>query len=102
VKDVGFHKQLLSDKFKCADGFTLNIKESAQEQNKRKLFFGRLSDEITKEKMIDMIEMVRSGSKNEIEGELTSGYTPRNNYTGSFIPYFRGISSSTDKKAGKK
>ena len=52
--------------------------------------------------MIDMIEMVRSGSKNEIEGELTSGYTPRNNYTGSFIPYFRGISSSTDKKAGKK
>jgi len=70
VKDVGFHKQLLSDKFKCADGFTLNIKESAQEQNKRKLFFGRLSDEITKEKMIDMIEMVRSGSKNEIEDEF--------------------------------
>jgi len=69
VKDVGFHKQLLSDKFKC-DGFTLNIKESAQEQNKRKLFFGRLSDEITKEKMIDMIEMVRSGSKNEIEDEF--------------------------------
>jgi len=70
VKDIAFHKQLLSDKFKCSDGFTLNIKESAQEQNKRKLFFGRLSDEITKEKMIDMIELVRSGSKNEIEDEF--------------------------------
>lgn len=70
VKDIAFHKQLLSEKFKCADGLTLNIKESAQEQNKRKLFFGRLSDEITKEKIIDMIEIVRSGTKNEIEDEF--------------------------------
>ena len=51
--------------------------------------------------MIDMIEMVRSGSKNEIEGELTSGYTPRNNYTGSFIPYLEEFPQVPIKKPGK-
>ena len=51
--------------------------------------------------MIDMIEMVRSGSKNEIEGELTSGYIRLNLYR-KFTNYFRWISPSTDKKAGQK
>lgn len=48
----------------------LNTKESDQEEKKRKLFFGRLTDDITKDKVVDIIELVRPGASEWIEEQF--------------------------------
>ena len=52
--------------------FDLNqiFKESDQEEKKRKLFFGRLTDDITKDKVVDIIELVRPGASEWIEEQF--------------------------------
>lgn len=69
VKDRDIHTRLLREPFKH-EGTSLNIKESDQEEKKRKLFFGRLNNDITKDKVIDIIEMVRPGASEWIEEQF--------------------------------
>ena len=75
--------RLLREPFKH-EGTSLNIKvnsilkleinyytqESDQEEKKRKLFFGRLTDDITKDKVVDIIELVRPGASEWIEEQF--------------------------------
>jgi hypothetical protein len=70
VRDKNIHSKLLSKETLRNNGLFLNIKESAQEEYKRKLFFGRLSDEITKDKIIQIIETIRPDTKELIEGDF--------------------------------
>jgi len=69
VKDRDIHMRLLRELFKH-EGTSLNIKESDQEEKKRKLFFGRLTDDITKDKVVDIIELVRPGASEWIEEQF--------------------------------
>jgi len=77
VKDRDIHARLLREPFKH-EGTSLNIKESDQEEKKRKLFFGRLTDDITKDKVIDIIEKVRPGASEWIEEPFPQVPAPTN------------------------
>lgn len=69
IKAKGWELQcrLLSKEIFNGSPVLLNIKESNREEFKRKLFFGRLSDEIKENKLIEMIEKVRPNTKHMIE-----------------------------------
>jgi len=102
-KSESYHSNALKKETFMESEVKLNIKESNQENEKRKLFFGRLCDDITKEKVIDMIEIVCPGYGEHVEEDFPQ--VPEQNQGKSRIAFvlFKTHQAARDvKEAFKK
>jgi len=69
-QNESYHNRALKKETFFESDIKLNIKESNHENERRKLFFGRLSDDITKDKVTEMIQQVCPGYEQHIEEDF--------------------------------
>lgn len=101
-KSENYHNKALKKETFNESDVKLNIKESNQENEKRKLFFGRLSDDITKEKVSEMIDLICPGYEKHIEDDFPQ--VPEQNQGKSRIAFvlFKTHQAAHDVKEGFK
>jgi len=103
-KSESYHNNALKKETFYESDVKLNIKESNHENEKRKLFFGRLCDNITKDKVSEMIETVSPGSAEHIEEDFPQ--VPEQNQIGksriAFVLFKTHQAARDVKEAFKK